>query len=209
MSTRRALSLLRFSPRQLFPNKLKPTVHLSNPISSITNNDHCTLAESIGNITIADEQSLDKNVIPTAMYSASASLLAATAVVTAGGYSMAPALITVVSGAPLLAFAYVQASGLSPILKIVADKGTGDFSPLPFISLFTNCAVWGLYGVLTSDQTILVANAAGSYFLFHLFFKLLLNTNASYIVFCLSHFRSNHGCSLYCYIFKIYTFADD
>ena len=51
--------------------------------------------------------------------------------------------------------------GFAPIRQILREKQTGELSPFSFISLYTNCAIWTLYGSLTSDQTILIANVAG------------------------------------------------
>eukprot|EP01084_Bolivina_argentea_P024952 46440_1 len=87
---------------------------------------------------------------------------AAAASLTPAGYSIPAVGVTVLSNLPLAAFALVQASGIAPIRQIVKDKDTGDFSPFPFISLFTNCAIWSLYGMLQQDQTILIANIAGT-----------------------------------------------
>jgi solute carrier family 50 (sugar transporter) len=46
-------------------------------------------------------------------------------------------------------------------LKIVADKSVGSLSPLPFVSLLTNCVIWTYYGLLKSDLTVLVPNGIG------------------------------------------------
>ena len=93
------------------------------------------------------------------LYAASA---AAAASLTPAGYAISPTGVLVLSNLPLAAFAFVQASGIAPIRQILKDKDTGDFSPFPFVSLYTNCAIWSLYGVLQSDQTILIANIAGT-----------------------------------------------
>lgn len=82
--------------------------------------------------------------------------------VTPAGYAIPAAGVTILSNLPLAAFAFVQASGISPIRQILKDKDTGNFSPFPFISLYTNCAIWSLYGILQNDQTIMIANVAGT-----------------------------------------------
>merc|ERR1712013_307689 len=87
--------------------------------------------------------------------------IAAAASLTPAGYAISPLGVTVLSNLPLAAFAFVQASGMSPIRQILKDKATGELSPFPFVSLFTNCSIWSLYGYLQTDQTILVANIAG------------------------------------------------
>jgi solute carrier family 50 (sugar transporter) len=46
-------------------------------------------------------------------------------------------------------------------LKIVAEKSVGSLSPLPFVSLLTNCVIWTYYGVLKSDLTVFVPNGIG------------------------------------------------
>merc|ERR1719206_182078 len=87
--------------------------------------------------------------------------MAAAASLTPAGYAISPLGVTVLSNLPLAAFAFVQVSGLSPIRQILKDKATGQLSPFPFVSLFTNCSIWSLYGALQQDQTILIANLAG------------------------------------------------
>jgi len=82
-------------------------------------------------------------------------------ITTASGYTMAPLTVTMISNAPLVAFGFVQLSGLSPIRQIIKEGKTGEFSPFPFVSLYTNCAIWELYGILNDDSTIKIANFAG------------------------------------------------
>lgn len=81
--------------------------------------------------------------------------------ITAAGYTLSSTTITLLSNAPLLAFALVQASGISPIVNIVQNKRTDNLSPFPFVSLYTNCFIWTLYGYLNHDATVLYANGAG------------------------------------------------
>ena len=45
--------------------------------------------------------------------------------------------------------------------SIVAQKSVGKLSPVPFISLLTNCVIWTYYGLLRKDNTVLVPNAIG------------------------------------------------
>jgi hypothetical protein len=47
------------------------------------------------------------------------------------------------------------------VRDIVAKKSVGDLSPLPFVSLLTNCIVWVTYGALRSDLTIMLPNITG------------------------------------------------
>ena len=103
-----------------------------------------------------DKKSHNNSMIP------AAALFAGTAITTAGGYTLDPTTITILANAPLAAFGLVQVSGLAPIRYIINNKDTGKLSPLPFVSLYTNCANWTLYGYLQSDQTILIANAVGT-----------------------------------------------
>jgi solute carrier family 50 protein (sugar transporter) len=58
-------------------------------------------------------------------------------------------------------FVGMQASSVKTALTIVADKSVRSLSPLPFISLLTNCIIWTFYGVLIRDNTVIVPNAAG------------------------------------------------
>mmetsp|Transcript_11140 Transcript_11140/g.16684 ORF Transcript_11140/g.16684 Transcript_11140/m.16684 type:complete len:221 (+) Transcript_11140:324-986(+) len=63
---------------------------------------------------------------------------------------------------------YLQYSGLSTCQKIKKDGTTGDFSPAQFVSLYTNGAVWVIYGALAQDMTVLIPNStavlAGLYY---------------------------------------------
>jgi solute carrier family 50 (sugar transporter) len=47
------------------------------------------------------------------------------------------------------------------IAEIRRTQTTGQLSPLPFVSLLTNCLVWATYGVLGSDMTVLAPNISG------------------------------------------------
>jgi len=58
-------------------------------------------------------------------------------------------------------FMSMQVSYLNTSYKIYIKKQVGGLSPIPFLSLMTNSAVWSLYGSLKSDETIFVPNATG------------------------------------------------
>lgn len=47
---------------------------------------------------------------------------------------------------------------MQTMYSIKASRSTGDLSPLPYISLFANCVVWSLYGLLNADMTVLLPN---------------------------------------------------
>lgn len=55
-------------------------------------------------------------------------------------------------------FIGMQASSLQTAMKIARNSSIGNFSPVPFLSLFTNGSVWFVYGSVKSDWTILVPN---------------------------------------------------
>ncbi|ETO23208.1 hypothetical protein RFI_13977 [Reticulomyxa filosa] len=57
---------------------------------------------------------------------------AATITATKAGYVLSPLATTVLCNAPLLAFALVQMSGISPIQHILREKQTLNYSPFPF-----------------------------------------------------------------------------
>ena len=144
-------ALKRVSIKARFPS-LAPTTVIKNNFSSSSN--QCVHEQY--NITSKDEDDKSELKIKNTLFAAGAA-----ASLTPAGYAISPVGVTVLSNAPLMAFAFVQISGLSPIRQILKDKETGDLSPFPFISLYTNCAIWSLYGILQSDQTIIVANLAG------------------------------------------------
>jgi len=58
-------------------------------------------------------------------------------------------------------FMSMQVSYLSTSYKIYTRKQVGGLSPVPFLSLMTNSAVWTLYGSLKNDETIFVPNVTG------------------------------------------------
>ena len=61
---------------------------------------------------------------------------------------------------PLL-FMGLQLSQLRTALSILSARSVGQLSSAPFLSLLVNCIVWGLYGTITKDMTILVPNGSG------------------------------------------------
>jgi len=66
--------------------------------------------------------------------------------------------------APPACFFFLQTSGLKTVSLIKKAKKTGDLSPLPFVSLYTNCIVWSLYGFLQNDMTVMLPNVSGALF---------------------------------------------
>ena len=58
-------------------------------------------------------------------------------------------------------FLGMQGSSVKTALTIIAEKSVRSLSPLPFISLLTNCLIWTFYGILQTDNTVLVPNAIG------------------------------------------------
>jgi solute carrier family 50 protein (sugar transporter) len=55
----------------------------------------------------------------------------------------------------------MQGSALNTAKSIHENKSVQQLSPLPFISLLTNCVIWSLYGFYKKDHTVLVPNAIG------------------------------------------------
>ena len=43
-------------------------------------------------------------------------------------------------------FLSMQATSVKTALNIIADKSVRSLSPLPFVSLLTNCVIWTFYG---------------------------------------------------------------
>mmetsp|Transcript_19791 Transcript_19791/g.19902 ORF Transcript_19791/g.19902 Transcript_19791/m.19902 type:complete len:217 (+) Transcript_19791:42-692(+) len=58
-------------------------------------------------------------------------------------------------------FLGMQGSCIRTATQIVKEKSVGKLSPLPFVSLLTNCVIWTYYGALRSDFSILIPNAVG------------------------------------------------
>jgi len=67
----------------------------------------------------------------------------------------------VLSVAGPLCFFGLQTAGLKAVKTIKENKSVGDLSPLPFVSLVTNCVVWSTYGFLTNDPTVIIPNLSG------------------------------------------------
>ncbi|GAB5364344.1 hypothetical protein AAMO2058_000961600 [Amorphochlora amoebiformis] len=59
---------------------------------------------------------------------------------------------------------YLQTSGISTCNKIKKEGTTGVLSPAQFVSLYTNGAVWVLYGYLAQDMTVLIPNSTAVLF---------------------------------------------
>jgi solute carrier family 50 protein (sugar transporter) len=58
-------------------------------------------------------------------------------------------------------FLGLQFTSLATADQVSRAKSTGSLSPLPNISLFVNCVVWTVYGILKEDATIFVPNLIG------------------------------------------------
>ena len=80
----------------------------------------------------------------------------------------------IITYAPILAIAFVQISGIDPVLQIVRNKNIGVVSAIPFLALTVNASLWTYYGVLIGDLTVWISNAAG-----------ILCGSAYFLVFCL------------------------
>jgi uncharacterized protein with PQ loop repeat len=66
--------------------------------------------------------------------------------------------------APLVSSLFLQASGLGTAKKIQTTHTTGELSPLPYVSMVANSALWSVYSVLIADPTCFVSNALGVLF---------------------------------------------
>jgi solute carrier family 50 protein (sugar transporter) len=60
-------------------------------------------------------------------------------------------------------FLGLQSSSVNTAVSIFAQKSVGKLSPVPFISLFTNCVIWTYYGLLKKDNTVLIPNVIGCF----------------------------------------------
>ena len=58
-------------------------------------------------------------------------------------------------------FLGMQGTSVKTALTIIAEESVRSLSPLPFISLLTNCLIWTFYGILKTDNTVLIPNAIG------------------------------------------------
>lgn len=75
--------------------------------------------------------------------------------------AMVQTLAPVLRTAGPVFFLSLQTSSLKTALGILSDKSTGKLSPIPFVSLLTNCILWTYYGYIRKDLTVLVPNAIG------------------------------------------------
>eukprot|EP00898_Chlorokybus_atmophyticus_P001317 jgi/Chlat1/2186/Chrsp17S02748 len=105
------------------------------------------------------------------------SVTAAAAAATNLGPALSPLAVQVLSVLPPACFLFMQLSGFKTVAQIKADRSVGNLSPLPFVSLATNCLVWTLYGVLKSDLTVLAPNVSG--LLFGTYYTYVFATNSS------------------------------
>ena len=74
---------------------------------------------------------------------------------------MSPAVVSGLRVAGPAFFLGMQGSSVLTARGILEDKSVGQLSPLPFVSLLTNCIIWSFYGLLRKDSTVLVPNAIG------------------------------------------------
>ncbi|EDQ92271.1 uncharacterized protein MONBRDRAFT_4695 [Monosiga brevicollis MX1] len=100
---------------------------------------------------------------------------------TAAGYALSPAVVGLLSTAGPACFFFLQISGAAPIRQIMREKTTGQFSLLPFISLFTNCVIWTWYGHLLQDPTLFYSNLVG------------VGAGAAYTAIYLKHATTSHA----------------
>jgi solute carrier family 50 protein (sugar transporter) len=69
--------------------------------------------------------------------------------------------VTTLQFAGPMFFLSLQGSSVMTAKEISKNRSSGDLSPLPFISLFTNSFIWSLYGFLKMDPTVLIPNGCG------------------------------------------------
>lgn len=58
-------------------------------------------------------------------------------------------------------FLSLQVSSIATARDVAGHKSIGSLSPLPNITLFTNCVVWTTYGWIKRDGTIFIPNLCG------------------------------------------------
>jgi solute carrier family 50 protein (sugar transporter) len=75
--------------------------------------------------------------------------------------SVGPGLTTTLEVAPPLCAQFLFMSGLKVCKEIKEAGTTGSFQPLPFVSMYTNCSVWTIYGLMIDNMTVLAPNVSG------------------------------------------------
>jgi len=89
-------------------------------------------------------------------------LLAAAAVGGGRGGVVPPVVEYVLRSAGPILFLGLQCSSIKTAASFHKLKSTGSLSGVPFVSLFTNCLIWTLYGYMQRDMTIMLPNASGT-----------------------------------------------
>ena len=74
-------------------------------------------------------------------------------------YSILPISTAILSSIPIIASLLVYTSTYTQIHKIHKIKSTMDYSPIPFIYLLNNSMIWEMYGILSSNPTIIMTHA--------------------------------------------------
>lgn len=69
--------------------------------------------------------------------------------------------VTILRCAGPILFLGLQFTSVATANLVSRQKSVGSLSPLPNISLFANCFVWTIYGVLKEDGTIFFPNSIG------------------------------------------------
>jgi len=59
---------------------------------------------------------------------------------------------------PIMVSLSVYTSSITQIHEIIKTKSTQNYSPIPFISLLNNAMIWGMYGILSDNPTIMITN---------------------------------------------------
>ena len=96
---------------------------------------------------------------------------------TSGGMGVGGFLLAT---APSVCFFLLQLSSIDTMKQILRNKSTGSLSPMPFVSLLTNCVVWSLFGVLRSDPAVLFPNFSGVLTLSYMFSQFSVMSSAVY-----------------------------
>lgn len=90
-----------------------------------------------------------------------------------------PLLASFLSVFPPLCFGFLQLSPMKTVNEIKQKQSVGELSPLPFVSLATNCVVWDCYGFLNNDMTVLLPNLTGAAFGFYYTYQYVKHAKSS------------------------------
>jgi len=72
-------------------------------------------------------------------------------------YAVLPMDVTILSTLPMITNTLLQMAPFHQFREIAQTKSTADYSPIPYMSMLSNSALWFLYGISTGNTTLILS----------------------------------------------------